>query len=273
MNQPISREAYQQLITQLNELAYQYYVLDEPVVADAEYDRLYQQLLQIEQAHPAWISIDSPTQRVADQPLDKFHSVQHALPMLSLGNVFSDDELLDFVDRISNRLAKAGLDPGNLDFSAEPKLDGLAVSIRYEHGQLVQAATRGDGTTGEDITANIKTIQSVPLVLRGDQVPRVLEVRGEVVMPRDGFKRYNQWALEHDEKVFANPRNGAAGSLRQLDPKKTAQRPLAFYAYSVGVVEPEHLLDTHSDVLRWVKTLGLPVNQLIQVVQLSLIHI
>lgn len=266
MNQPITRESYQQLIRHLNELAYQYYVLDEPLVADVEYDHLYQQLLAMEQDHPEWISADSPSQRVADQPLDKFHPVQHAMPMLSLGNVFSDEELDDFVERVRNRLVKAGLDLGQIDFSAEPKLDGLAVSIRYENGQLVQAATRGDGTTGEDITANIKTIQSIPLALRGEEVPNVFEVRGEVVMPRDGFKQYNQWAAEHDEKVFANPRNAAAGSLRQLDPKKTAQRPLAFYAYSVGVVEPHHGQATHSAVLQWIQGLGLPVNHLNQVV-------
>ncbi|WP_223787435.1 NAD-dependent DNA ligase LigA [Marinicella meishanensis] len=267
MTQAASREDYLELIRHLNELAYQYYVLDEPLVADAEYDQLYQQLLALEGEHPDWVSSDSPTQRVADQPLDKFHPVQHAMPMLSLGNVFSDEELQDFVERVSNRLGKAGMDPGTIDFSAEPKLDGLAVSIRYEQGQLVQAATRGDGTTGEDITANIKTIQSIPLSLRGEAVPAVFEVRGEVVMPRDGFKQYNQWAAEHEEKVFANPRNAAAGSLRQLDPKKTAQRPLAFYAYSVGVVEPPHEQTSHSEVLRWIQSLGLPVNHLNQVVQ------
>ncbi len=266
MNKADNRSAYQQLKTQLNEHAYHYYVLDDPQISDGEYDQLYQQLLTIEAEHPDWISADSPSQRVADQPLSKFEQVQHAMPMLSLGNVFSEDELKDFTTRIHNSLLKAGQEVKDLEFSAEPKLDGLAVSIRYENGQLIQAATRGDGSTGEDITANIKTIQSVPLVLRGMNPPAVLEVRGEVVMPRDGFEQHNQWALAHDEKVFANPRNAAAGSLRQLDPKKTAQRPLAFYAYSVGVVEADHHRQKHSEVLAWLKELGLPVNHLNAVV-------
>jgi DNA ligase (NAD+) len=266
MSQQFDRTEYLQLKQQINEQAYHYYVLDEPQMADAEYDQLYQQLLQIEKQHPNWVTPDSPTQRVADQPLSKFKQVKHAMPMLSLGNVFSTDELTDFTQRIGSLLLKANQDVEQIEFSAEPKLDGLAVSLRYEQGQLVQAATRGDGRTGEDITANIKTIQSIPLVLRGDDVPGVFEVRGEVVMPRDGFAQYNQWALERDEKVFANPRNAAAGSLRQLDPRKTAKRPLAFYAYSVGVVEPMHSFSKHSDVLAWVQALGLPVNQLNQVV-------
>ena len=266
MNQQFSRTEYLQLKKQINEQAYHYYVLDEPQMADAEYDQLYQQLLQIEKQHPNWITPDSPSQRVADQPLSKFKQVKHALPMLSLGNVFSTEELADFINRISGLLRKANQVIEHIEFSAEPKLAGLAVSLRYEQGHLVQAATRGDGTIGEDITANIKTIQSIPLLLRGEELPEVFEVRGEVVMPRDGFKRYNEWALQHDEKVFANPRNAAAGSLRQLDPRKTAQRPLAFYAYSVGVVEPMHAFATHSDVLAWVQTLGLPVNHLNQVV-------
>ncbi len=267
MNKVITRAEYEKLILQLNEHAYHYYVMDEPQIADAEYDQLYQQLLQLEAQHPSWVNQESPTQRVADQPLTKFDQVTHALPMLSLGNVFSTEELAEFVQRISGLLAKANQSFDEIEFSAEPKLDGLAVSIRYENGQLVQAATRGDGTTGEDITANIKTIQSIPLTLRGDRVPKVFEVRGEVVMPRDGFSQYNAWALEHDEKVFANPRNGAAGSLRQLDPKKTAQRPLAFYAYSVGEFDPAFQHSTHSDVLQWIKSLGLPVNHLNQVVK------
>lgn len=266
MSNHFTREQYQALKDQLNEHAYHYYVSDEPQIADAEYDRLYQQLLQIEQAHSDWIAADSPTQRIADQPLSKFQQVKHALPMLSLGNVFSTNELAEFTERISKLLEKSAQSVSQIEFSAEPKLDGLAVSIRYEQGQLVQAATRGDGQTGEDITANIKTIQSIPLSLRGSDIPDVFEVRGEVVMPRDGFAQYNQWALANDEKVFANPRNGAAGSLRQLDPKKTARRPLAFYAYSVGVVEPEHRLARHSEVLAWVKSLGLPVNHLNEVV-------
>jgi DNA ligase (NAD+) len=266
MTKSYTRSEYNQLIQQLNEYAYHYYVLDEPVVADQEYDALYRQLLSMESSNPDWVIPESPSQRVADRPLDKFSQVKHALPMLSLGNVFSEDELLDFNQRIIKTLEKTNSDLSQVTYCAEPKLDGLAVSIRYEQGQLVQAATRGDGSTGEDITANIKTIQSIPLMLRGENCPEVLEVRGEVVMPRDGFKRYNQWALNHNEKVFANPRNGAAGSLRQLDPRKTAKRPLAFYAYSVGLVQPDHHHQQHSEVLAWVKSLGLPVNHLTEVV-------
>ncbi|MCB1582432.1 MAG: NAD-dependent DNA ligase LigA [Xanthomonadales bacterium] len=270
MSEINTRSEYEQLIQQLNEHAYHYYVLDEPIIADQEYDVLYKELLRLEAAHPEWVTEDSPAQRVADQPLDRFHPVEHALPMLSLGNVFSKDELSDFNQRIVKFLEKAQVGISDISYCAEPKLDGLAVSIRYQDGKLVQAATRGDGNTGEEITANIKTIQSIPLSLRGDDFPEILEVRGEVVMPRDGFQRYNQWALENNEKVFANPRNGAAGSLRQLDPRKTAQRPLAFYAYSVGLVQPAHHHQRHSDVLAWLKSLGLPVNDLTSVVQGSI---
>ncbi|TDR20428.1 NAD-dependent DNA ligase LigA [Marinicella litoralis] len=266
MKKTYTRPEYDQLKIQLNELAYHYYVLDEPQVADQEYDQMYQALLGIEAQHPNWITADSPTQRVADQPLKKFKQIKHALPMLSLGNVFSEEELLDFDQRIRKVLEKHVAVSNDISYSAEPKLDGLAVSIRYEKGQMVQAATRGDGRIGEDITANVKTIQSIPLVLRGDDFPAVLEVRGEVVMPRDGFEQYNQWALAYDEKVFANPRNAAAGSLRQLDPRKTAKRPLAFYAYSIGEVVPQHRHEKHSDVLLWLKDLGLPVNYLSTVV-------
>ncbi len=267
MTSQFTRTEYLQLKKHLNELAYHYYVLDEPQMADVEYDQLYQRLLKIEQHQPDWVSADSPSQRVADQPLAKFQQVKHALPMLSLGNVFTADELDEFVERIGLLLSKNNQFYNGIEFSAEPKLDGLAVSLRYEKGQLVQAATRGDGATGEDITANIKTIASIPLVLRGKSHPDVFEVRGEVVMPRDGFKKYNQWALANEEKAFANPRNAAAGSLRQLDPRKTAKRPLAFYAYSVGVVEPDHDFLSHSEVLNWVKSLGLPVNHLNRVVE------
>ena len=266
MKPPASEADYIRLKDELNEHAHHYYVLDDPVISDSEYDQLYQQLLKAEAEHPEWVVADSPSQRVADQPLSHFEQITHALPMLSLGNVFSDEELHDFDQRIHKILDQEVSLDGEISYSAEPKLDGLAVSIRYEQGLLVQAATRGDGSVGEDITANIKTIQSIPLSLRGDGIPDVLEVRGEVVMPRDGFARYNAWALEHDEKVFANPRNAAAGSLRQLDPQKTAKRPLTFYAYSVGEVQPAHELPTHSEVLAWVKQLGLPVNHLSSVV-------
>ena len=252
----MTKSEYSALKERLNEHAYRYYVLDDPAISDVEYDQLYRQLQAMEADHPEWISEDSPTQRVADQPMEGFKQVRHALPMLSLGNVFSREEL----DAFDQRIRKAA-EEENIEYMAEPKLDGLAVSLRYENGRLVQAATRGDGQVGEDITANIRTLQSVPLKLRTDAVPEVVEVRGEVVMTRSGFKKYNAWALQNEQKVFANPRNAAAGSLRQLDPRKTAKRPLVFYAYSVGEIRnPEPEFDQHSAVLDWLKTLGFPVS-------------
>ena len=259
----MTESEYTALKERLNEYAYRYYVLDDPTISDVEYDKMYRQLQAMEEAHPEWISSDSPTQRVADQPMEGFQQVRHALPMLSLGNVFSREEL----DAFDQRIRKA-TEEESIEYMAEPKLDGLAVSLRYENGLLVQAATRGDGQVGEDITANIRTIQSIPLKLRDADVPEVVEVRGEVLMTRSGFKKYNAWALENEQKVFANPRNGAAGSLRQLDPRKTAQRPLIFYAYSVGeIANPEPQFEQHHAVLAWLKELGMPVNDLNQLVQ------
>ncbi len=246
----------------LNEHAYRYYVLDEPVISDAEYDRLYRELEQLEQRYPELITPDSPTQRVGDKPLEGFKQVRHEIPMLSLGNVFDEDELRAWDKRVREL---TGLE--EVEYSAEPKLDGLAISLMYENGQLVQAATRGDGTTGEDVTANVRTIKAIPLRLRTDKPPARLEVRGEVIMPRSGFEAYNQWAREHGEKEFANPRNAAAGSLRQLDPRKTAGRPLSFFAYSMGVAEGVPDFNKHSQVLEWFKTLGIPVNPLNRVVK------
>lgn len=228
MNNEI-KAVIEKLRLQLNEHSYRYYVLDEPTISDAEYDKLYHELLNLEQNYPQFISKDSPTQRIGDKPLDGFSQVKHEIPMLSLGNVFTDDELIDF-DRRLRDLAEIN----EIEYSAEPKLDGLAVSIVYQNGKLHQAATRGDGTVGEDITANIRTIKSIPLTLRGELIPAKLEIRGEVIMPRSGFTKYNQTAELLGEKTFANPRNAAAGSLRQLDPKQTAKRPLKFYAYSLG---------------------------------------
>lgn len=245
------------LRAQLDRHSYQYYVLDNPSVTDDDYDRLFRQLQALEQQHPALISADSPTQRVGAAPLDKFGQVTHQIPMLSLDNAFDSADFQAFCQRMADRLDQ------QLEFSfcAEPKLDGLAVSIRYEQGQLVQAATRGDGFTGEDITSNIKTIRSVPLKLHGDY-PAVLEVRGEVFMPLAGFEKMNDKARANGEKVFANPRNAAAGSLRQLDPRITASRPLSFYAYAVGaVVDEGTVLDSKSHYarLQQLKHWGLPV--------------
>ena len=248
----------QQLRRTLERYSHQYYVLDEPTVPDAEYDRLYQQLLQLEQAHPDLITPDSPTQRVGAAPLQKFGQVSHSVPMLSLDNVFDDADFLAFCKRMADRLDSSS----DFSFCCEPKLDGLAVSIRYENGVLVQAATRGDGFTGEDITANVKTIRAVPLKLQGEKLPAVLEVRGEVFMPLAGFNAMNDKARAAGDKVFANPRNAAAGSLRQLDPRVSATRPLSFYAYAVGSVEDEQqLLDSksHYQRLPQLKHWGLPV--------------
>ena len=241
----------------LRRYEYEYHVLDNPTIPDAEYDRLFHQLKALEAAHPELITADSPTQRVGAKPLSGFAQIRHEIPMLSLDNAFSDEEFYAFVKRIEDRLIHL---PDPLTFCCEPKLDGLAVSILYVNGVLTQAATRGDGTTGEDITANIRTIRNIPLQLLMDNPPVRLEVRGEVFMPHAGFERLNQQALEKGEKTFANPRNAAAGSLRQLDPKITSKRPLVLNAYSIGIAEGVDLPNTHYDRLQWLKSIGIPVN-------------
>jgi len=248
---------------QLNHHSYQYYVLDDPEIPDVEYDRLYRELQALEKDHPELITPDSPTQRVGDKPLDGFTQVKHEIPMLSLDNVFNEEELSDFNKRIQQRLDSED----EISFAAEPKLDGLAVSLLYEKGLLVRAGTRGDGTTGENITQNIRTIASIPLKLLGRNIPDVLEVRGEVFMPKAGFEKLNEIARENDEKQFANPRNAAAGSLRQLDPKVTAKRPLAMYCYAVGRVDGGAQLSTHSEMLNHLKQWGLPLCKERKVVQ------
>ena len=241
----------------LRRYEYEYHVLDNPTIPDAEYDRLFHQLKALETAHPELITADSPTQRVGAKPLSGFAQIRHEIPMLSLDNAFSDEEFYAFVKRIEDRLIRL---PEPLTFCCEPKLDGLAVSILYVNGVLTQAATRGDGTTGEDITANIRTIRNIPLQLLMDNPPARLEVRGEVFMPHEGFERLNQQALEKGEKTFANPRNAAAGSLRQLDPKITSKRPLVLNAYGIGIAEGVDLPNTHYDRLQWLKSIGIPVN-------------
>ena len=234
---------------------YRYHVLDDPEIPDAEYDRLVRALQALEAEHPDLVTPDSPTQRVGDQPIAAFGTVEHRLPMLSLDNAFSEDELRDFNRRVLDRLDIDGGD--SLDYAAEPKLDGAAVSLLYVGGVLDRAATRGDGTRGEDITHNIRTIDSVPLRLIGQGYPGTMEVRGEVFMPKAGFEAYNEKARAAGEKTFVNPRNAAAGSLRQLDPKLTAERPLDIYVYSVGIVEDGNLPDNHSDVLDQLQDWGL----------------
>lgn len=241
----------------LRRYEYEYHVLDNPTIPDAEYDRLFHQLKALEAAHPELITADSPTQRVGAKPLSGFAQIRHEIPMLSLDNAFSDEEFYAFVKRIEDRLIRL---PEPLTFCCEPKLDGLAVSILYVNGILTQAATRGDGATGEDITANIRTIRNIPLQLLMDNPPARLEVRGEVFMPHAGFERLNQQALEKGEKTFANPRNAAAGSLRQLDPKITSKRPLVLNAYGIGIAEGVDLPNTHYDRLQWLKSIGIPIN-------------
>ncbi|EHO48319.1 NAD-dependent DNA ligase LigA [Haemophilus sp. oral taxon 851] len=241
----------------LRQYEYEYHVLDNPIVPDSEYDRLFHQLKALELEHPEFLTSDSPTQRVGAKPLSGFSQIRHEIPMLSLDNAFSDEEFNAFVKRIEDRLIVL---PKPLTFCCEPKLDGLAVSILYVNGILTQAATRGDGTTGEDITANIRTIRNIPLQLLTDNPPARLEVRGEVFMPHAGFERLNEYALEHGEKTFANPRNAAAGSLRQLDPNITSKRPLVLNAYGIGIAEGVELPSTHYSRLQWLKSIGIPVN-------------
>jgi DNA ligase (NAD+) len=236
-----------------------YYVLDAPLVTDAEYDRVFKQLQALEAANPDLVSPSSPTQRVGGQAVAAFSQVSHALPMLSLGNVFDDIELKAFDTR-----CKEGLKTDAVVYGAELKFDGLALSLRYEHGLLVQAATRGDGAVGEDVTHNVKTIRNVPLKLHGDTIPSVLEVRGEAIMTRADFAVLNQRQAANDGKLFVNPRNAAAGSLRQLDPKVTAQRPLTFYAYGIGQHTLAALPTGHAQTLALLAQYGLPVYQLPQ---------
>jgi len=258
-----------ELREQLNHHSYQYYVLDDPEIPDAEYDRLYRELQSLEQEYPDLITTDSPTQRVGDKPLDGFAEVKYEVPMLSLDNVFNEEELEEFNTRIQQKLDT----DEDIVYAAEPKLDGLAVSLLYEKGLLVRAGTRGDGTTGEDITQNVRTIHSIPLRLMGEHIPSLLEVRGEVFMPKAGFEKLNQLAREKGEKVFVNPRNAAAGSLRQLDPRITAQRPLSMYCYAVGQIESELQLQTHSEMLDQLQLWGLPLcreRQLVTGVQACL---
>ncbi|WFE68556.1 NAD-dependent DNA ligase LigA [Thiomicrospira sp. R3] len=261
---PISEQAAQ-LRQQLDAHNYAYYVLDAPSISDAQYDALYRQLLELEQCHPEIVSPDSPTQRVGGKVKAGFQEVVHKVSMLSLDNAFSDEELVEFDRRIQSRIG----DPQalTLAYAAEPKMDGLAVNLRYEQGLLVQAATRGDGEVGEDVTHNVRTIRSIPLKLRGLNWPAVLEVRGEVFMSKAALGKINQSQLESSDKPFANPRNAAAGSLRQLDPGITAKRPLSFFCYGWGELSSEFKIPTHySEMLANLKDWGLPTNSLSKVV-------
>jgi len=251
------RERIESLRDQIRHHNYRYHALDDPEIPDIEYDRLLRELQALEAKHPELIRPDSPTQRVGDAPVSAFGTVQHELPMLSLGNAFSEDELQEFHRRVLDKLELD--EKAELNYAAEPKLDGAAVSLLYENGALIRGATRGDGTTGEDITHNVRTIEAIPLRLLGRGYPERLEVRGEVFMPKAGFDEYNDKARAAGEKTFVNPRNAAAGSLRQLDPKLTAERPLDMYAYSVGVASGGTLPTRHSEIIDQLQEWGIKV--------------
>lgn len=262
MSAPVEAEIFR-LREQLDNYNYCYYVLDDPAVPDAEYDRLFRQLQELERDNPELVSVDSPTQRVGSEVQTTFDEVVHRLPMLSLDNAFDETDVREF-----DRRVREGLNASDeIDYVSEPKLDGLAVSLHYEHGRLTRAATRGDGYSGEDITANIRTVHSIPLKLRGSDYPALVEVRGEVYMPRDGFETLNRRLAEQGEKTFVNPRNAAAGSLRQKNPKVTARRPLELCAYSVAVEQEKDLPDNHWDCLQQLREWGFRINPEAQIVQ------
>jgi DNA ligase (NAD+) len=241
-----------QLRDEINGHDYRYYVLSEPSVPDAQYDRLMKELRELEAAHPSLVTADSPTQRVSGVAASEFGEVTHAIPMLSLENGFTDEDLVDFDRKVRERLGTSG----PIDYAAEPKLDGLAISVLFRNGEYVRAATRGDGVTGEDVTANVRTIRGLPSRLRG-KPPALLEVRGEVFLPFAGFEKMNKDQVARGDKTYVNPRNAASGSLRQLDPRITATRPLDLYFYSLGVVEGGEIPPLHSGLAPWLNSLGL----------------
>jgi len=249
------QQRVEKLREEINYHNYRYYVLDDPEIPDSEYDRLLRDLQELEAESDEPIPMDSPTQRVGAQPLDAFSEVKHEVPMLSLGNAFNDQEVSDF-----DRRAREKSNLKNIEYAVEPKLDGLAISLLYIDGVLERAATRGDGSTGEDVTLNVRTIDAVPLRLMGKSYPKKLEVRGEVIMTKAGFNQLNEIQRKNEAKLFANPRNAAAGSLRQLDPKITATRPLSFYAYGIGVVDGVKLPNTHSAIMQQLKDWGIRIN-------------
>lgn len=250
----------EQLRREIEEHNYRYFVLDDPSIPDAEYDRLMQRLRALEAEHPDLITPDSPTQRVGATPVGEFRQVRHTQPMLSLENAFSEEDLLAFGKRVKDRLRANGIDVEQIPFVAEPKIDGTAISLRYENGVLVLGTTRGDGTVGEDVTRNVRTIKGVPLRLRMKKPPSVLEVRGEVFMPKRAFEELNRRAEERGEKVFANPRNAAAGSLRQLDARVTARRSLDVFFYGLGQIEGWNSPSTQSGILEALQEIGLKTS-------------
>ena len=256
-----TRARAETLRRQIAQHNYQYYVLDDPQIPDSEYDRLFRELQALEAEYPALVTPDSPTQRVGGTPLAAFDEVVHRVPMLSLENALTADAMVEFDRRVRRRLDR----DAEMTYAAEPKLDGLAISLRYKDGRLLQGATRGDGTRGEDVTQNLRTIAAIPLKLRGRSWPRVLEVRGEVFMPKRGFEALNRRQREQGAKTFANPRNAAAGSLRQLDPKVTAMRPLMMFCYGLGEVEAHPMTASHSDNMALLRDWGLPISPELQV--------
>lgn len=265
-------EDWQRLRDEIEAHDHAYFVLDAPTVPDSEYDRLKRRLLELEAEYPELATPDSPSQRVGAMPVGELREVEHDVPMLSLENAFDDEELKAFHRRVNERLAAAGAeaDAESIGYVAEPKLDGAAINLRYEDGALRLAATRGDGRVGEDVTHNVRTIDAVPLRLRGKRPPAVLEVRGEIFMPRQAFAEYNARAIERGEKTFVNPRNAAAGSLRQLDPRLTAERPLDVFFYGIGRIQGLSEPDTHAEMLRLLRELGLrtcPDWQLVEGIQ------
>ncbi len=260
---PSIQDEAARLRAELEDANYRYYVLDEPRMTDADYDRRLRRLQEIEAEHPELVTADSPTQRVGAAPAEGFPEIQHAVPMLSLDNAFDEEELSAFVKRVADRLET---DPEGLAFCCEPKLDGAAVSLVYENGELATGVTRGDGRTGEGITSNLRTLKSIPLKLRGQSAPELLEVRGEVTMRHDAFEAMNEKARAEDTKVFANPRNAAAGSLRQLDPRITATRPLEFSAYQVARIEPDAGDASHSQLMARLAGFGFRTSAELEVV-------
>ncbi|GHC23906.1 NAD-dependent DNA ligase LigA [Aidingimonas halophila] len=266
MTQPDTemRDEAARLRRELEDANYRYYVLDDPAIPDADYDRMLRRLQEIESAYPDLVTSDSPTQRVGAAPADGFPEVEHAVPMLSLDNAFDEEELSAFVKRLGERLER---DAEQIAFCCEPKLDGAAVSLVYEDGMLVSGATRGDGRTGEGITTNLRTLRSIPLRLRGESLPALIEVRGEVIMSHEGFETLNARAREHGDKVFANPRNAAAGSLRQLDPRITATRPLEFCAYQVARLDDDMSSGSHSALMERLRDHGFRTSPGLEVVK------
>ena len=251
-----------ELRKEINHHSYRYHTLDNPIISDVEYDQLMNQLRRLEEEHPQLVTPDSPTQRVGAEPLDSFDKVTHPIPMTSLGNAFNDEDMHNWLARIA-KLLPENVTVENLEFVVEPKIDGLAIALTYENGLLVRGATRGNGIVGENVTANVRTINNIPLRIpataTGPAAPNRIETRGEVYMPIADFNKFNQAQGEKGEKIYANPRNFAAGSLRQLDSKMTAQRPLSFFCYAIGYVEGAEI-STQKQALDYLREMGFPVN-------------